>query len=49
MQVKAHDDAVQLFQNYSQSGPNGALKTFAGKTLPVLKMHQQMIHKLAGK
>lgn len=48
-QVKAHDDAVNLFQNYSQSGPVGALKTFAGKTLPVLKMHQQMIHKLAGK
>src|SRR6185437_3388061 len=37
-QVKAHDDAVNLFQSYSQSGPDGALKT-----------HQQMIHKLAGK
>jgi putative membrane protein len=48
-QVKAHDDAVDLFQNYSQSGPDGALKTFATKTLPVLKTHQQMIHKLAGK
>ena len=48
-QVKAHDDAVNLFQNYSQSGPDGALKTFATKTLPVLKTHQQMIHKLAGK
>ena len=40
---------MNLFQTYSQSGPDGALKTFAAKTLPTLKMHQQMIHKLAGK
>jgi putative membrane protein len=48
-QVQAHDDAVNLFQGYSQSGPAGALKDFAAKTLPTLQEHQQMIHKIAGK
>lgn len=49
MQVQAHDDAVSLFQSYAQSGPNGPLKDFVTKTLPVLQQHQQMIHKIAGK
>ena len=49
MQVAAHDDAVSLFQTYAQSGPNGAMKDFAAKTLPTLQMHQQMIHQMAGK
>jgi putative membrane protein len=48
MQLKAHDDAVALFGGYAQSGHAGALKDFAGKTLPVLQMHQQMIHQIAG-
>ena len=48
MQLKAHDDAVALFGGYAQSGQAGALKDFAGKTLPVLQMHQQMIHQIAG-
>ena len=38
-QVKAHEDAVALFQNYSTSGENADLKNWAGKTLPALKEH----------
>lgn len=47
-QVKAHDDAVALFEAYSTSGPDGALKDFATKTLPTLKLHQEQIRDLAG-
>ncbi|WP_245197484.1 DUF4142 domain-containing protein [Labrys sp. LIt4] len=45
-QKKAHDEAVALFTEYSTSGDNPQLKGFAGKTLPVLKMHQQHAQKL---
>lgn len=48
-QVKAHDEAVALFEGYATSGPDGALKDFAAKTLPTLKMHQEHIHTLAGR
>jgi putative membrane protein len=48
-QVTAHDQAVALFSNYSKSGKDGALKDFAGNTLPTLQDHQQMIHQIAGK
>ena len=48
-QVKAHVEAVTLFEAYASGGPNGALKDFATKTLPTLKMHQEHIHTLAGK
>jgi putative membrane protein len=48
-QVKAHDEAVALFEGYASGGPDGALKDFATKTLPTLKMHQEHIHTLAGK
>jgi putative membrane protein len=39
MQVKAHDRAVNLFEDYSKSGDNKALKTWASDTLPTLKEH----------
>ncbi|MDB5527420.1 MAG: hypothetical protein JWR51_523 [Devosia sp.] len=48
-QVKAHDEAVALFEGYAAGGPAGALKDFASNTLPTLKMHQEHIHALAGK
>jgi putative membrane protein len=47
-QVQAHDEAVALFESYSTNGPEGALKEFATKTLPTLKMHQEHVHGLAG-
>lgn len=47
MQQAAHADAVKLFQDYAADGDNAELKTFAQQTLPTLKMHQDMIEKIA--
>jgi putative membrane protein len=49
MQLAGHQQAVKLFQQYSQSGPDGDLKTFATQTLPTLQSHLDMIQKLSGK
>ncbi|MER9364924.1 DUF4142 domain-containing protein [Mesorhizobium sp. M0518] len=47
MQKAAHADAVSLFESYAKDGDNAALKSFANETLPTLKMHQEMIGKVA--
>ncbi|WP_027168547.1 DUF4142 domain-containing protein [Mesorhizobium sp. WSM3224] len=47
MQRGAHADAVDLFQSYAKDGDNPSLKAFAAETLPTLKMHQDMIEKIA--
>ena len=47
MQKVAHADAVSLFEAYAKDGDNAALKSFAADTLPTLKMHQDMIQKVA--
>ncbi|CDX36611.1 conserved exported hypothetical protein [Mesorhizobium sp. SOD10] len=47
MQRDAHADAVKLFEGYARDGDNAQLKTFAQETLPTLKMHQEMIEKIA--
>lgn len=47
-QVAAHDEAVALFEGYSTSGANGALKEFAAATLPTLKQHQEHVEGLSG-
>lgn len=46
-QVKAHEEAVALFSQYSASGPEGALKDFATKTLPKLEEHLTHVQELA--
>jgi hypothetical protein len=46
MQVSAHKDAVSLFDRYSKSGDNSKLKDWAGKTLPTLQHHLQMVEDL---
>ena len=46
IQVKAHREAVALFEAYSKSGEDSELKTWAGKTLPHLKEHLSMAEKL---
>ena len=46
IQVKAHRDAVALFEAYSKSGEDSELKTWAGKTLSHLKEHLSMAEKL---
>lgn len=47
MQRDAHSDAVKLFESYAKDGDNAQLKTFAAETVPTLKMHQEMIEKIA--
>lgn len=49
MQRDAHTDAVTLFESYAKDGDNAELKTFAQQTVPTLKMHQEMIEKIASK
>ncbi|HZJ11792.1 MAG TPA: DUF4142 domain-containing protein [Methyloceanibacter sp.] len=39
MQVVAHEKAVSLFEDYSKSGDNEALKEWAADTVPTLKEH----------
>lgn len=45
-QVKAHKDAVDLFQRYGKGGENADLKTWAGKTEPALAGHLKMAQDL---
>lgn len=47
MQRDAHAEAVTLFESYAKDGDNAELKTFAQQTVPTLKMHQEMIEKIA--
>jgi len=46
MQLQAHQEAVELFTHYSQSGDNSDLKQWAAQTLPHLKEHLSMAQKL---
>jgi len=43
LQVDAHNDAVNLFSDYSKNGEDARLKDFATKTLPTLQSHQNDI------
>lgn len=45
-QVKAHKDAVDLFQRYGKGGDNAALKAFATKTEPALAEHLKLAQDL---
>jgi putative membrane protein len=45
-QVSAHKDAVSLFERYAKGGDSSALKSWAGKTLPVLQDHLKMAQDL---
>ena len=47
MQQKAHADAVELFESYAKDGDNAQLKSFAAATAPTLRMHRDMIEKIA--
>ncbi|MBZ9962384.1 DUF4142 domain-containing protein [Mesorhizobium sp. BR1-1-2] len=46
MQAEAHKQAVALFSTYAKSGDDPAMKEFAKKTLPVLKMHEKHVKEL---
>lgn len=45
-QVAVHQQAVDLFRNYSQSGDNPQLKVWAAQTLPALQQHLQLAQQL---
>ena len=38
-QVKGHEDAVSLLEDYAKNGDNAKLKAFAHKILPTVKTH----------
>ncbi|MBV8889689.1 MAG: DUF4142 domain-containing protein [Alphaproteobacteria bacterium] len=46
-QVKAHQDAVQLFESEAQNGQDARLKRFARETLPTLRAHLHRAEALA--
>lgn len=47
LQSEAHKQALALFSTYAQSGDDPALKEFAKKTLPTLRMHEKLVKELA--
>ena len=46
IQLKAHRDAVALFEAYAKGGDDSDLKGWAANTLPHLKEHLSMAEKL---
>ena len=46
IQLKAHQEAVTLFEAYAKGGDNADLKKWATTTLPHLKEHLTMAQKL---
>ena len=46
--LEAHQRAVDLFQQESQSGTDSQLKAAAARALPVIKHHLEMAQQLAG-
>jgi predicted outer membrane protein/sporulation protein YlmC with PRC-barrel domain len=47
MQVQAHDQAVQLFSSFAETGEGAGLQQFATDTLPTLEEHQQWIREIS--
>ena len=48
-QVKAHNEAVALFEKETRAGKDQETKTWAEQTLPTLREHQRMANELSGK
>jgi len=44
VQKDAHDEAIDLFQAYMNTGDNMALREFAAATLPVLRQHREQVY-----
>jgi len=47
--IKAHQDTIDSFQEQATYGPDMDVRAMADKTLPTLKMHLQMAQGLAAK
>lgn len=43
-QKTAHDEAVELYQDYVNAGDNAALREFAAATLPTLRHHREQVY-----
>lgn len=48
VQMMAHQQALQLHQNYAASGDNPALRAVASQAVPVIQGHLQQTHSLMG-
>jgi putative membrane protein len=46
-QITAHQQAIQLMQNYAANGDVPALRTVASGAIPVMQKHLQMAQELA--
>ncbi|ESW59880.1 MAG: membrane protein [Rhodobacter sp. CACIA14H1] len=46
LQRQAHEQAVALFTDYATNGQEGAVKDFAGATLPKLQEHLEKVQQL---
>lgn len=49
VQLKAHDEAINLFSNYAKNGDNAELRKFAEATLPSLEKHKTAAEDLRSK
>jgi putative membrane protein len=49
VQLKAHEEAINLFSNYAKNGDNAELKKFAQTTLPSLEKHKDAAEDLRSK
>ncbi|MBY0226977.1 MAG: DUF4142 domain-containing protein [Hyphomicrobium sp.] len=49
VQLKAHDEAINLFSDYAKNGDNAELKQFAQATLPSLEKHKDLAEDLRSK
>jgi len=45
-QAKAHERAIELFDDYAEEGDNASLKQFAANTLTTIKQHREQAEKL---
>ncbi len=46
MHIQAHEEAIALHQGFAEGGEDGAVKTFAAETLPLLEEHLAMAQAL---
>ncbi len=48
-QESAHEEAISLFEDYSENGEVAAIKQFAKNTLPTLEKHEDHVERLDDK
>ena len=47
-QMIAHQNTIELFQQFAEQGDNPELQQFAEQTLPILQEHLEMAQSLPG-